>query len=577
MAYGIPGEIVDQVRERADIVEIVSEHLALKQSGRNYKALCPFHHEKTPSFIVSPEKQIYHCFGCGAGGNVFNFLMQIENISFPEAVRLLAKRYGIRIPQRTRSTSEASLGYKINAVVAKLYRRMLLGTKEGKRVRDYLRGRKVDETTEEDFLLGYAPSEGDALVQEAKRRNLDAKYLLELGLAMEKEGTIRDIFRKRLIFPIATPGGRVVGFGGRVLDNTQPKYLNSPETKLFKKSDTLYGIHRAKAEMRKLGRAMVVEGYMDVIPLHAHGFTNSVASLGTAFTFEQARRLRNYCEQVVLLYDGDEAGKLAAIRACSPALRAGLKVEIGWLPAGDDPDSFIRSQGGDALSDLIASACHYIDFIFDHLEDEDPEEVVKLALRLTAEIDDPVRRSLDLKRLAERTGIAITSLEQAMTRLRASGRSERTAGDVSSNIPCDRVEKSIISILIGLPDYADRVFEVVSPDDFADQRMQEIAQLILERKSKGLDFGVSALLSEIEDEPARRLLTESSLGEDLVGDIDRIVEDHISCMRRRKIAREIEKLRARIRMAEKEGDAQELENLLAKRQSLAEELKLLST
>jgi len=576
VAYGIPGEIIDQVRESADIVEIISEHVALKQSGRNYKALCPFHHEKTPSFIVSPEKQIYHCFGCGAGGNVFNFLMQIENISFPEAVRLLAKRYGIAIPKPSRAASEASLGYRINAMAAKLYRRILLGTKEGSQVRKYLRERKVDEATEEDFLLGYAPSEGNVLLQEARRKKLNSSQLVQLGLAVESEGGLRDLFRRRLIFPIATAGGRVVGFGGRVVDDGQPKYLNSPETRLFRKSEALYGIHRAKTEMRRLGKAIVVEGYMDVIPLHAHGFNHTVASLGTAFTFEQARRLHNYCEQVILLYDGDDAGKLAALRACGPALRAGLKVHVATLPEGDDPDSFIRSQGEAALAEVLDRALHYIDFGFEQLGSEDPEDVVKFMLRMVADIDEPVRRTLDLKRLAERSGLPQTALEQAMLRVAVSGRAQQSEPKVA-DIPCDKVEKSIVSILIGLPECADRVFAFISPSDFADQRMRRIAEAIFERKSKGLDFGVSALLSEIDDEPTRRLLTQTTFGEDLVGDTERIVNDHIACMRRRKITREIEKLRARIRTAEKEGDAQELERLLSKRQSLAEELKLLST
>jgi len=576
VAYGIPGEIIDQVRENADIVEIVAEHVVLKQSGRNYKALCPFHHEKTPSFIVSPEKQIYHCFGCGAGGNVFNFLMQVENISFPEAVRLLARRYGIAIPEPSRRDSVASLGYRINAVAAKLYRRILLGTKEGGRVRRYLRERKVDEATEEEFLLGYAPSEANVLLQEAKRKKIDQKKLLELGLAIEKEGDVRDLFRKRLIFPIATAGGRVVGFGGRVVDDGQPKYLNSPETRLFKKSESLYGIYRAKTEMRRQGRAVVVEGYMDVIPLHAHGFKHTVASLGTAFTFEQARRLRNYCGEVTFLYDGDQAGKLVALRACAPALRAGLKVTIATLPEGDDPDSFIRLQGEQALAAVLDTALHYIDFGFEQLSNEDPEDVIKFMLRMLGEISDPVRRSLDLKHLAERSGLAETTLEQALRRIGTGPKVQQTAPKVG-DIPCDKIEKSIVSILIGLPECADKVFAVISPSDFADRRMRQIAEVIFQRKSKGLDFGVSALLSEIDDEPTRRLLTEATLGVELAGDITRIVNDHIVCMRRRKITREIEKLRARIIAAEKEGDARELQDLLSRRQNLAEELKLLST
>jgi DNA primase len=438
-----------------------------------------------------------------------------------------------------------------------------------------MRRRGIGEDIEKDFLIGYAPKAGNLLMLEAKRRKVDPARLLGLGLAVEREGGLRDLFRGRLIFPIASAGGRILGFGGRVLDEAQPKYLNSPETRLFKKSETLYGIYKAKTELRAQGTALVVEGYMDVIPLHATGFANAVASLGTAFTFEQARRLRRYCGEVVLLYDGDDAGRVAALRACGPAAQGGLKVKVGQLPAGHDPDSFVRERGKDALRDLIDGAFYYVDFVMDQAT-EDAEEAIRFALGIVSRVQDPLRISLDLKRLSERSGVTQVMLERALKRISQEGR-ERSLQADKDTITCDRIEKSIVSILIGLPQCADRILGAISPDDFADRRMRKIAEVILDRKSRSLTSDVSALVSAIEDEPTRQLLIDCSVNSDITGDPERIVSDHVQYIKRKAINREIAKLRKQIQIAEREGDTDLLQALLSKRQSLAQDLRLLST
>jgi DNA primase len=577
LAYSIPEDVIDRVRENADIVEVISDHLQMKQSGRNFKALCPFHPEKTPSFMVSPEKQIFHCFGCGAGGNVFSFLMRIEGLTFPEAVRALGKRYNIPVPQVTPGqSSETSVAYKINAFAAKTFHAALHATKEGTSTRSYLRSRGVSEEIEKDFLLGYAPRAGNLLVLEAKRRKIDESKLRALGLTIERDGQARDLFRGRLIFPIASAAGRILGFGGRVLDEGQPKYLNSPETRLFKKSETLYGLHRAKNELRVRDLALVVEGYMDVIPLHAHGLPNTVASLGTAFTFEQARRLRRYCGEAVLLYDGDEAGRLAALRACGPAVRGGLKVRVATFPEGHDPDSFIREQGREALDDLIGQAPHYIDFVLSHSPSGDIEEAVRFALGIIGRIGDPLRAALDLKRLSEGSGLPEVMLQASMRRATDRKR-EKQEPEKEDTIPCDRIEKSIISILVGLPEYADRILGAISPEDFTDSRMRTIAGVILDRKSRNLAIDASAVMSGVEDDSTRDLLIDCSVSSDITGDPERIVSDHVRYVKRKALNREIAKLRKRIQIAEKEDDAALLQTLLSKRQGLAQDLKLLST
>jgi DNA primase len=581
LAYTIPEEIVERVREAADIVEVISDHLTLRQTGRSFKAICPFHPEKTPSFVVSREKQIYHCFGCGAGGNVINFLMQFENVTFPEAVRALAGRYGVQIPKSSgQVSSEMDIAYRLNALAAKVYRAALSGTKEGTRARAYLRSRGIGEEIEKEFSLGYAPSEGNLLVQEARRLKVDPAKLVSLGLAVARDREVRDLFRKRLMFPIVSAGGRFLGFGGRVLDAGLPKYLNSPETRVFKKSNTLYGIHTAKSEVRGAGVAVVVEGYMDVIALHSHGVGNAVASLGTAFTSEQGRALRRYCDTVVFAYDGDEAGRRAGLRGCAVAAEADLKVRVVRLPDGDDPDSFVRRAGKDALAALIDEAPHYLDFIFSEARGRDAEEVIKFALGVIRRIKDPIRVALDVKRLAGLSGVAEGALTKSLTT--AGGPGARPVvenpprGQERDSAPCDKLEKSLISILIGFPEYADRILENVSPSDFLDHRMRKIAEVILGRKSRNLGFDASALLSVVEDDATRSVLIECSVS-DHAGDAERIVSDHILCIRKRGINREIEDLRQQIRRAEKDGSGDLLESLLARRQELAHELRLLST
>ena len=570
--------IIEQVRDAADIVEIVQQYFPLTKAGKDFKARCPFHEDKAPSFYVVPDKQIYHCFGCGAGGNVFNFLMQYENLTFRDALEMLARRYGIDLPRRTgRDSSEAELTYRINALAAKAYRAALLNTKEGLRARDYIRSRGIPEDIEKDFLIGYCPSDGRLLVGQAHKQGIGTKKLVDLGLASSWESGVRDRFHKRLIFPIPNPTGRrILAFGARVLDDSLPKYINSPETAIFKKARTLYGLHRARREIGEMGMAVVVEGYLDVIALHMNGIGNAVASLGTAFTVGQAKNLRRFCPEVVFMYDGDQAGKIATLRGCASAAEAGLKMRVVRLAPGEDPDSFIRESGPEEVRDLIENGSSYVDFIFSETGPREKEEAIKLALGVMQRIADPTRRSIDLRMLYERSGIPEYKLEQTLKGLGGPGRTGR-GQEKDGEAPCDRIEKSLVSILVGMPQYAERVFEDISPSDFSDARTRAIAELILDRKSREIPFDVSALLTGIEDDPTRRLLAECSLELDADADTERMVSDHVNFILKRRIGRQIDELRREIQTAEKEGDAERLSTLLSERQGLAEKLRTLST
>lgn len=355
MEGNIPGEFVDEVRSRIDIVELVSQYVHLKKSGRNFFGLCPFHPEKTPSFSVAQDKQIFHCFGCGEGGNVFGFLMKMEGLTFPEAVRQLAARAGLRVPgvEYSGETEKRRLKEKLMQVVqlaAGFFQHILDHPQAGKVAREYLAKRGISLETATRFGLGYAPENPGSLKNFLGKGKFTISELVAAGLLVERDnGRIYHRFRNRLIFPIHNQRGEVIAFGGRLLGQGQPKYLNSPETPLFDKSKNLYAFHLARESIRKENRAIIFEGYMDVITAHQAGISNAVASLGTSLTEAQARLLRNQAQEAIIVYDADIAGQAATWRGLEILRQAGCLVKVGRLPQGLDPDDFIRKYGAAAF------------------------------------------------------------------------------------------------------------------------------------------------------------------------------------------------------------------------------------
>jgi DNA primase len=366
----IKQETITQIRDRASIVEVVSDYVTLKKAGRNYMGLCPFHSEKTPSFTVSEEKHIFHCFGCNAGGGIFQFLMQIDQLSFPEALERLAKQYGIVIEQSERGPAARQAGereilYRINERVAANYENALASHAEGKWARDYLKNRGVDEATARRFMIGYAPRGGSGLADLLKRERLPMQDALRLGLLGQRDGgRLHEKFFARLIFPIADAAGKIVGFGGRVLDQGLPKYLNSSESPLFHKGATVYGLFQAKEGIRKADRVVLVEGYLDVIAMAQHGIDYAVATLGTALTPNHLRALARYTKNIIAFFDGDEAGQKAAARSFEIFIEAGLLGRGAFLPKGEDPDSYVRKHGKAALESVINGAVPLADYYF---------------------------------------------------------------------------------------------------------------------------------------------------------------------------------------------------------------------
>lgn len=364
----IQDDIIETVRLRSDIVEVVSRHVQLKKKGKYFIGLCPFHNERAPSFTVTPDKQIFHCFGCNKGGNVFKFLMLMENLTFMEAVRMLARQAGVSLPdtenpvERARRQKAAQLR-QVNSLANEYYRSVLKNQRAAVQARTYLAGRGFTQETLDSFQIGFAPLGRDFLLKYLASQGFPAQMAEEAGLVLKNErGGYLDRFRGRVMFPIWDVAGRIVGFGGRVINDTLPKYMNSPETALFSKGHVLYGLHLAGRFIREKGYVVIMEGYMDVITAHSNGVTNAVASLGTSLTKEQARLLVNHSRDVVIAYDADAAGVAATLRGLELLQEAGCQVRVVSMPEGKDPDDFIRRHGYQAWESLIEQALPLVEY-----------------------------------------------------------------------------------------------------------------------------------------------------------------------------------------------------------------------
>lgn len=362
-------ELIERIKNANDIVSVISEHVALKKKGKNYWGCCPFHNEKTPSFSVTPDKGFFYCFGCRASGNVFTFLMRHENLTFLEAVEKLADRANIELPtaemtpgERYREAHRQDI-YKVNGLAATFFHNCLTKTNMGKAGLEYLTGRGLSMDTIEKFQLGFAPDHWDRLYKAFSERDIDERLLLETGLCRKNNGKVYDYFRNRVMFPICDGKGRVVGFGGRVMDDSTPKYLNSPETEVFDKGRLLFAFDKAYRTIREKKQAILVEGYMDVIGAHNRGITNVVASLGTAFTKDQGQLLVRQAEEIILAYDMDEAGQKAARRAIDLLQNTDFKVRVAAMPDGKDPDDYVRNHGPAAFLALVDKAVKPFEFL----------------------------------------------------------------------------------------------------------------------------------------------------------------------------------------------------------------------
>jgi DNA primase len=500
-----PPEFIDRVREATDVVAVVGEHVQLKRTGKTWKALCPFHQEKTPSFTVNPDRQIFKCFGCGEGGDVLHFLMAFEKLSFPEAVEMLASRAGIPLPPRRGGiAAEEQSVYPVLEWAAGLYRRELNG-KGGGEARAYLERRGVTRETVERFGLGWAPSGWSYLVGEAEKR-YPVALLLRAGLVAESDrGGHYDRFRSRLVIPIRSPLGRTVGFGARTLGDDEPKYLNSPETEVFNKGRILFGLPEARESLKAGGEAMVVEGYLDAITLSQAGLSQVVASCGTSFTEDQARVLRRYVDRVLLVFDGDLAGVRAAWKSAGIFLGAGLDVRVIALPDGHDPDSLVRERGAEALRVLAEGAPGVVGFAHDVLLDrlERREDILKAFAYLGSRVADPIRRRVLLQEAAERFRFDEETLARESSRLAGGARPAAPAPRGAGGEPRDVLGRIWLAGVLGRDEVAAQ--ELLPVEGLKEEGLRELYERWRALREGGESHPRGRLL---EDDGLRPLVTE---------------------------------------------------------------------
>jgi DNA primase len=590
-----------EIRHAADIVDIVSESVILKRAGKNLIGLCPFHGEKTPSFTVSPDKQIFYCFGCGTGGNVFSYVMKRDGIPFAEAARDLARRYGIEIPEKPlspmarKSADEKARLFQINRQALEFFRLTLMRQPAGRRALDYLQRRGIKPATIESFQLGYAPTGWDGLSTHMAQKGVAGTWMEKAGLVVpRKDGKgFYDRFRDRVMFPIFDDGSQVVGFGGRVMDDSTPKYLNSPETSIYSKRRVLYGLHRAKDRCRAAGSVYIVEGYLDLIALHQNGIENSVATLGTALTPEHLRLLTRFAGRMVLVYDSDAAGIRSAHRC----------VEIFWkehvdfrrgdvyredqadthilvLPEGHDPDSFLNQFGAEAFKLSADRAPGIITFLMESsvarhgLSTEGKIRVVSDLVAPLAAINDSVAQALYVKQLSERVGLPELTIRQRLKQPAAAGDASRSWTLQAPSGPPrhtpethERFEQRILAMMLQFPNIIPEIRSRSILDYFESPLLKRIGESIVSYGYKSGDQ-LPEFMRGVEDEDARAILPSLVLSDEswnLRGS-RALLNRFLSSRQKEADAGGIQQ---QIEAAEKANDEAELTRLLKEKQRLA--------
>jgi len=515
------GSFADRVKKQADIVRVVGEYVRLKKSGQNFTGLCPFHSEKTPSFAVHPVRQIYHCFGCGAGGDVFKFVMEMEKIEFLDAVRSVAEKCGIAIPRSREQTPGERRENHLRAALVEIHReaatffvRQLNTTTEGRAAKAYLLDRGLDSEAVERFGLGFAPSGGEALLRAFKPKYSE-KVLESSGLfSRDQNGRLFDRFRRRVMFPIANESGKIVAFGGRAIGDDLPKYLNSPETPIYTKSNVLYHLDRAKEALRQRDFAVLVEGYMDAIAVARAGNVNVVASCGTSLTEPQVKLLNRFTRRVIVNYDPDTAGQAATERSLAILLEQGAEVRVLALPGGKDPDSFIRSEGAAAYSKLLAEAPPYVDYLIararkmDLTTAEGKLRAVNFLLPYVQRIPDRLLRSEWATRIAQQLRIEEPVLRESMRKAASERRSEVKARPELVGRVGKPAERRLVQMLIEAEEFrAQLAEEILAAELHRGLESERILGVLIEACASGARPDAAALALALEDRD-RRLLFE---------------------------------------------------------------------
>jgi DNA primase len=591
----IPEEKIEEIKNAADIVEVVSDYVILKKAGLNYIGLCPFHSEKTPSFTVSSAKQIFHCFGCNTGGNVFNFLMRHDGFSFPESVRHLAKRYGIALPEKSLSKavqqkiSEKERLFGINRTAMEFFQDVLLNRPQGREARKYLHKRKMAKSIVDNFKLGYAPPSWNSLLDQLLKKGFPLDLIETSGLAVPKKSKtgFYDRFRDRIIFPIFNLNQQIVGFGGRVLDDALPKYLNSPETPLYSKSRSLYGLHRARNACRETRSAYIVEGYFDLLALHQHGIENAVATLGTALTPNHIQLLKGLVEKIILVFDSDDAGVQASLRGVGIFIKEGVDARVVLLPKGHDPDSFLFEFGAAAFRKHAEASLGVMPFLIMTAEKKHGR-TIDGKLKIIHELATPLAsieadaRKLYIKELAERLSleeyILLEKVREEKIRqgegIQTIHRNNRFSGLGPNQQPQlkvkkqigSRLERQIVSMMIGFPEILPEIVASKALDHFTSETLRSLGSVILKHAGES-GAPLSKLMSMVDDDEKRSILASLAFKEELWNQRD--CRKVITKLVQRSPKRYGLSLNEQIKAAEGENNQALLLQLLRKKQELA--------
>jgi DNA primase len=583
----IPESIIDEVLTKTDIVELIGSYIPLKRAGANFRALCPFHPEKTPSFMVSAKKQIFHCFGCGAGGNAFSFLMRHERIEFPEAVQTLARKASVVLPESKKAAAETSLAtklYTINELAMRFYNETLQTT--GNRfVRSYLEKRGVASASIARFNIGLAPDRFDVLLKYLGSKNITLSLMEKAGLVVARpEGGFRDRFRNRLLFPIFDIKNRVVGFGGRILPDPSgapakegiAKYVNSPETPVYSKSNVLFGLNFSKDAIREFDSVIIVEGYMDFLTVFEAGVRNIVACSGTAFTQGQIQILRRYTHTVTLVYDADQAGQMATLRSLELFLEHDILPRVVSLPAGSDPDSFVRTQGVAKFREALENALDLFDYRLSVAMAQSDSATIKGKARIAAEMLDflskfrnEILKSEYMKRLASRLDVSLAALTQEIKKLPADAKQPRS--DESVRVPAELLdprERMIVKLLLEESMLIQKAAATLQPADFHDQRLGAIVERLYDLARDNREVHPRAVVNCFSDLRSQEIICDLISEEHSVSNKETALFDCIRRLKSQRLKNRCEILQSEIAAAQKQGDTERVSTLAREFQEL---------
>ncbi|MFA6471944.1 MAG: DNA primase [Candidatus Latescibacterota bacterium] len=545
----------EELKSRIDIADVIGEYVDLKKRGSATIGLCPFHNEKTPSFNVNREGQFYYCFGCGKGGDVFSFLMDITGMSFLEAIEQLAEKAGLEVPRKESfspgAKEETDRIIAANLAAAEYFHRTL-SSDQGKAGMDYLLGRGLTADTIRTFRLGFAPEDSAGLVAFAKKKSVHPDALALAGILMPSRygGPPFSRFGGRVIFPIIDQAARIIGFGGRILTGEGAKYVNSPESPVYHKSRVLFGLHQAKTAIKKLRTAVVVEGYMDVISLHQEGITSAIASSGTSFTSEQGRMIARMARSAILLFDGDSAGISAAVRGVDNLLATDLNIGVVVLPEGHDPDSFVRKNGAEALQKLLDSPQDIWEFKLQSLANNaaDTKDKIKLAGEIADSISlitDALKRDIYINDLSFKIGVERDSMRKAVDgRIKKrTSRIEPGEREHSSQQVGTVDKRSLLAAVLHYPDLGRRLMEEVGSDPFGHPKIKAVADILFHRMVEGLDVSPTALMSVIDDNETKQLIAAVAMINLDRETAEKYIADNLPPFNEHEIRAKIEELR----------------------------------